>query len=213
MTEWSRNPRLRLPEMPALLPTTYTGRITWLGVNVRREDTLRNVAVDEMVLTFAGNSGESRAGLTRPSCSRVAQQYPRGTEIRNTRQICIVSAEELAQIAASMGITAIDPAWLSTSIAIKGIPGFSLIPPASRLQTENGTTLTVDMENRPCHLPARVIDEDMPDKGRAFKAAAKGLRGVTAWIEREGILRVGDNIFLHIPDQPAWPHLNHARGL
>ena len=199
--------------MPALLPTTYTGHITWLGVNVRREDTLRNVAVDEMALTFAGCDAESRAGLTRPSCSRVVGQYPRGTEIRNTRQICIMSAEELAQIAANMGIAAIDPAWLSTSVVIKGIPDFTLIPPASRLQTPDGTTLTVDMENRPCHLPARVIDEDSPDMGRAFKAAAKGLRGLTAWVEREGILRVGDDIILHIPDQPVWPHLDHARGL
>ena len=199
--------------MPALLPTTFTGRVTWLGVNNDRDQTLRNVAVAEMELTFAGHKGESRAGLTRPSCSRVIGQYPRGTEIRNTRQICMVSAEELAQIAADMGIEAVEPAWLSTSIVIEGIPDFTLIPPASRLITNNGTAITVDMENRPCNLPARVIDEDMPDKGRAFKLAAKGVRGVTGWIEREGMLRVNDEITLHIPDQPTWPHLDQARSI
>lgn len=199
--------------MPALLPTTFTGRITWLGVNIDRDQTLRNVAVDEMNLTLAGLAGESRAGLTRPSCSRVIGQYPRDTEIRNTRQMCIVSAEELAQIAANMGVEAVDPAWLSTSIVISGIPDFSLVPPASRLITKNGTAITVDIENRPCHLPARVIDEDMPDKGRAFKLAAKRLRGVTGWVEREGMLRVNDEITLHVPDQPAWPHLDQARGI
>jgi hypothetical protein len=43
-----------------------------------------------------------------------------------------------------------------------------------------------------------------PGKGAAFKPAAKGLRGVTAWVEREGLFRIGDAITLHIPDQRAW---------
>ncbi len=60
------------------------------------------------------------------------------------------------------------------------------------------------MQNRPCHLPAAVIDEDVPGAGRRFKAAAAGRRGVTAWIEREGILVVGDAVRLHIPDQMPW---------
>lgn len=199
--------------MPALLPTSFSGLITWLGVNRNRDDTLRNLAVEEMALKFSGCDGESRAGLTRPSCSRVVGQYPRDTEIRNTRQLCIVSAEELSTIAANMGIEAVDPAWLSSSIVIKGIPDFSLIPPASRLITSSGTAITVDMENRPCHLPAPVIDAELPNKGRAFKLAAKGLRGVTGWVEREGMLRIGDEITLHIPDQPVWPHLDQARGI
>jgi len=199
--------------MPALLSTGFTGRITWLGVNKDRKDTLRNMAVDEMTLTFAGFASESRAGHTRPSCSRVVGQYPRGTKIRNTRQLCIVSAEELAVIAVNMGLDAIDPAWLGSSVVVEGIPDFTTVPPASRLITQNGTAITVDMENRPCNLPAPVINEDMPDKGRAFKLAAKGLRGVTGWVEREGLLRLGDEITLHIPDQPAWPHLDQARGI
>jgi hypothetical protein len=193
--------------MPALLPTDFKGKIVWLGYNVNRDSTLRNISVDEISATFAGPAGESRAGLTRPSCGRVARQYPRETIIRNTRQFAIVSAEELAVIADKMGIAAIDPAWLGTSIVIQGIPDFSQIPPSSRLQTGSGTTLTIDLENRPCHLPAKVIDEDTNGKGAAFKAAAKGLRGVTAWVEREGLLRLGDEMFLHIPDQPVWPHL------
>lgn len=76
--------------------------------------------------------------------------------------------------------------------------------PASRLQFDTGTTLVVDMENRPCHLPATVIDAHLPGVGRAFKAAAKGRRGVTAWVEREGMLRVGDTVRLHIPGQRVW---------
>ncbi|MEE9454310.1 MAG: sulfurase [Paracoccaceae bacterium] len=199
--------------MPALLPTTYTGRIVWLGYNAARDASLRNALVDEIALSFAGYPSESRAGLTRASCARVTRQYPLGTEIRNTRQLCISSVEELSLIAKNMGIPEIDPAWLSTSILIEGIPDFTQIPPASRLQNQDGTTLCIDMENRPCHLPARVIDEDAPGMGRAFKTAANGLRGVTAWVEREGMLRIGDTMTLHIPDQPVWPHLDSARGI
>ena len=197
--------------MPALLPTNFKGRIAWLGVNTNREDTLCNVSVSEMELTLAGCASESRAGLTRASCGRVQAQYPRGTEIRNTRQLAIVSAEELAIIARNMGVDVIDPAWLSTSMVVEGIADFTMIPPASRLQSSSGATLTVDMENRPCVLPAPVINAHFPDKGKLFKPAAKNLRGVTAWVERAGILRVGDEIVLHIPDQPVWPHLASAR--
>ena len=190
--------------MPALMPTDHTGRIVWLGYNPDRDQSLRNTTVQELPVTFAGFSGESRGGLTRPSCSRVSQQYPRGTEIRNTRQLSIVSAEELAVIAAEMQIDALDPAWIGASIVVEGISDFSHVPPSSRLQTEGGTTLTVDMLNQPCHLPAPVIDADAPGKGRTFKAAAQGRRGVTAWVEREGMLRVGDQLRLHVPDQRAW---------
>ncbi len=192
--------------MPALINAGYSGRITWLGKNTNREKTLRSTSVSEGFASFSGFDGESHAGLTRPSCARVVQQYPRGTNIRNTRQFAVCSAEELRQIAMNMGVSEIDPTWLGNSIIIDGIPDFTLIPPSSRLQSQTGATLVVDMENRPCNLPAKVINEELPEQGRKFKASAKGLRGVTAWVEREGLLRVGDLISLHIPKQPVWPH-------
>ena len=60
------------------------------------------------------------------------------------------------------------------------------------------------MENRPCHLPAKVIDVAAPGKGKTFKIAAKGRRGVTAWVECEGEVRLGDALTLHVPDQRPW---------
>lgn len=198
--------------MPALIKTKFTGEIVWLGVNDDREVSLRGRAIEQMDLSFAGNTGESHSGLTRNSCSRVLAQYPRDTEIRNTRQLSIVSQEELEKIASVMGIDEFDPAWVGASMVIKGIPDFTLVPPNSRLQSPSGATLTIDMENRPCVLPAKVINQDMPSMGPKFKPAAQNLRGVTAWVEREGILRVGDEIILHVPDQPVWPHLAIARG-
>ncbi len=190
--------------MPALSKTDYTGTVTWLGHVADRDKTLRSAPLREAFASFAGFAHESRAGLTRPSCSRVISQYPKGTEIRNTRQFCVVSAEEMAEVAAEIGVDAFNPEWCGATMVIEGIPDFTHIPPSSRLQVESGTTLTVDMENRPCHLPAPVIEEDAPGHGKAFKAAAKNRRGVTAWVEREGWLRVGDTVTLHVPDQRAW---------
>src|SRR5690606_23608163 len=130
--------------------------------------------------------GEDHGTGTRPSCSRVTAQYPRGTIIRNVRQASLVSAEELAAIARVMQIDALDPAWLGATMVIEGIPDFSHVPPSSRLQAPSGATLVIDMENRPCQLPARVIETAMPGIGKRFKPAAEGRRGVTAWVEREG---------------------------
>jgi hypothetical protein len=199
--------------VPALLPTRFTARVTWLGRNPDRSAALETRALTEMALTFAGDAGESHAGLTRPSDSRVLAQYKRGTPIRNTRQLSILSAEDLAAIAPEMGLEALDPALVGASMVIEGIPDFSRVPPSARLQDEaSGTTLTIDMENRPCQLPARPIEARHPGFGKAFKRAAQGRRGVTAWVEREGTIRLGATLRLHIPDQPVWPHLDTARA-
>lgn len=192
--------------MPALKPTDFTATVTFLGAVSDRQARLGSDALDELFASFAGFTGESHAGLTRLSDNRVTSQYPLGTEIRNTRQFSIMSQEELAAIASDMGLEEFDPRWVGASMVISGIADFSLVPPSSRLQFSSGATLTVDMANRPCVLPAPEIDRDHPGGGRKFKPAANGRRGVTAWVEREGVIRVGDQLKLHIPDQPPWPH-------
>jgi len=190
--------------MPALKPTAFTARVVWLGRVADRAARLEAGPLDAADLTFAGIAGEAHGGRTRPSCSRVVAQHPKGTEIANVRQLSVLSVEDLAAIAAEMGVARLDPAWLGASLVIEGIPDFTHVPPSSRLQAPSGATLVIDMENRPCHLPARVIDAHLPGTGRAFKAAAQGRRGVTAWIEREGRIAMGDTLRLHIPDQRAW---------
>lgn len=191
--------------MPALTPTDHYGTITWLGrVPDRATKAIVTLPLTELTLTFAGSEGEVHAGLTRPSCSRVTSQYPKGTPIRNTRQVSIVSAQELAAIAATLGLDSIDPAWVGATVVIDGIPDFSHLPPSSRLQSDSGATLTIDMQNRPCQYPAMTIEAVHPGQGTGFKSAAKGKRGVTAWVEREGVWRLGDRVRLHVPDQRAW---------
>lgn len=190
--------------MPALVPTDLTGRIAWIGLVAAGGNGIRAAARPEVFAGFAGIEGEAHSGLTRPSCSRVTAQHPKGTEIRNVRQVSILAAEEMDGIARDMGLDRLAPEWLGATLVIAGIPNFTHVPPSSRLQADAGTTLVVDMQNRPCHLPAREIETDRPGRGKAFRQAAAGRRGVTAWVEREGPLRVGDALRLHIPDQRAW---------
>ncbi len=192
--------------MPPLIPTTHTARVTWLGYQPVPVEKLviTSAPLAVMPLTFAGYDGEVHAGLTRPSCSRVLKLYPRDTEIRNVRQLSIVSAEEMAEVARDMGLATMDYTWVGASLVLEGIPDFTHLPPSSRLQGPDGVTLVIDMENLPCQEPAVTIEKARPGLGKGFKAAAAGKRGVTAWVEREGILRLGDVMALHIPAQRPW---------
>ncbi len=199
--------------MPALVPTSFTARITWLGVVREDAGTLRSEPLDKVEATLDGFPGEAHGGATRPSCTRVKTQYPkRGTSIRNVRQLTILSAEELAEIAAKMEMEYIDPAWIGVSMIIEGIPDFSHVPPSSRLMAPSGAGIAIDMENRPCIYPGREIEKEAEGFGKRFKPAATDRRGVTAWVEYGGGLAVGDELTLHIPDQPVWAHLAAARS-
>ncbi|WP_121632724.1 MOSC domain-containing protein [Tropicibacter alexandrii] len=191
--------------MPALEPSDYMAEIVWLGVLTMTD---RNAMLSErreaLHLRFDGVEGSVHGGLTRPSCSRVKAQYSRGTEIRNERQVSILSLEELEAIAAAMGVDEIDPARLGATMVVRGLPDFTHVPPSSRLQAPSGATLTVDMENMPCQFPAKSIETVAPGFGKRFKPAAKGRRGVTAWVAREGRVAVGDHLRLHLPMQRPW---------
>ena len=161
-------------------------------------------ARQEWRFSYAGFAGDSHAGLTRPACVRVKQQYAEGTEIRNTRQISILSREELAEVARTLGLHEIIPEWVGANLLLSGIPTLSLLPPSSRLIFAGGASLVVDMENGPCVWPGQVIDQYHPGKGEGFPRAALNRRGITAWVEREGTIAEGDAVSLHIPPQRVY---------
>lgn len=193
--------------MAALVLSAIAGAVVWTGRvrrPVDRDFIIHGEALPELRLTFAGPEGEVHGGLTRPSCSRVLALHPRGTEIANSRQVSIVGAEDLVAIGAELGLDEVDPAWLGAGLVVAGIPDLTHLPPSSRLQGPDGATLVVDMENLPCIEPARTIEAARPGHGKAFKAAAKDRRGVTARVEREGVLRPGDILRLFLPAQRRW---------
>lgn len=187
--------------MPILMPTAITGRVEGLYVNADRDTDLESTGRERVTAGYEGFEGEDHGGLTRPSCSRVKLQYERGTEIRNTRQISILGAEELEAVAAEMGLDTIQPEWIGANLILRGVPQLTQIPPSSRLIFEGGAALVVDMENGPCRFAAEQIERHRPGKGLSFAKVADGRRGVTAWVEKTGDIALGERCTLHIPPQ------------
>jgi hypothetical protein len=173
-------------------------------VNATPNEDLSSSRIESVDITYAGFEGESHSGLVRASCVRVRGQYAEGTEIRNTRQISIVSVEELTLIAEAMDIDTLEPEWLGANLLLSGIPDFSKIPPSTRMIFASGASLVVDLENSPCKYPGEIIERHHPGKGELFPKAAYGRRGVTAWVEREGHISTGEAIKLHIPPQRSY---------
>ena len=170
-------------------------------VNTTPDEDLSSSRIPSVRVSYEGLEGESHSGLVRSSCVRVRHQYTQGTEIRNTRQISIVSAEDLAVIADTMGIDELKPEWLGGNLLVSGIPDFSQIPPSTRMIFDGGASLVVDLENSPCKYPGEIIERHHPGFGKLFAKAAVGRRGITAWVEREGHINTGDSIRLYIPPQ------------
>jgi len=189
--------------MPVLVETEFSGEITWLGM-VPADSGIQAEARELLELGFHGIAGERHEGAERASCVRVKNLYETGTQIRNVRQMTILSEEELALIAADIGLDQVDPRHLGATMVIRGIPDFTFVPPSARLQGAEGVTLTVDMENRPCILPGREIEKDHAGYGPKFKTAAASRRGITAWVERPGQVKLGDELRLFVPDQRGW---------
>ena len=180
---------------------SLVARVAAILLNSTPDEDLSTRRIESVAVNYAGLEGESHSGLVRASCSRVRHQYPQGTEIRNTRQISIVSVEELALIAETMGIDGLQPEWLGANLLLSGIPNFSQIPPSTRMIFDGGAALVVDLENSPCKYPGEIIERHRPGFGDRFARAAVGKRGVTAWVEREGRISNGDSIRLFIPPQ------------
>lgn len=193
--------------------TEFSGRVVWIGSVEDRGSSLRSKPQEQARLEFSGIGSESHGGLTRPACARVELLHETGTEIRNVRQVTIVSAEEMAMIADDIGLGSLSPSLVGANLVVEGIPNLTLVPPGSRLQFSSGATLTVDMRNLPCNLPAREIEFEAPGHGRAFKTAARNRRGITSWVEREGPVSIGDSIRLLVPGQPEWPELRSQRTI
>lgn len=188
--------------MAILKPTEIYGEILFLGVNSKRDHSLESEPRERVSVGYDGFDGEAHGGLTRPSCSRVKAQYPRGTEIRNSRQLTIVSVEEMEAVAADMGgPEPIKPHWIGANLMLRGMPDLTLLPPASRLIFEGGVAVTVDMQNGPCRFASELIEGYWPGVGLSFAEHARDRRGVTAWVEKTGVLSLGERCRLHIPPQ------------
>jgi MOSC domain-containing protein YiiM len=182
------------------------GRVERCLIGADRKSGLEKSTTNSLTLTFDGIVGDCHSGPTMLSDGRTLRQYPRGIVLKNRRQVSIVSVEEMAEIAALLGIPAILPEWLGANLLISAIPDLTLLPPATRMMFTSGATLIVDLENEPCKYPAEIIEKHHPGHGLAFPKTAKHKRGLVAWVEREGDIATGDTIRLFLPPQRLWKH-------
>ncbi len=158
---------------------------------------------ETLELGFDGIEADFHAGATRRTGGR-EPWYPRGTEIRNERQLSILSFEELAEIAGDLAIPTVLPEWIGGNLVLTGIPRLSLLPPRTLVFFEHGVTLKIDGDNGPCRLSGRSIAAHHPERDGLdlqFVKAAKHKRGLVAWVEKLGRLSVGEAFEARLPEQ------------
>ncbi len=161
--------------------------------------------VEALDLGFDGVLGDHHQGVTRRSGGR-EPWYPRGTEIRNERQLSIVAADELAIVAGRMDLAEVRPGWIGANMVLGGVPGLSMLPPGTLLFFSGGATLKVDGQNVPCRIAGRSIADHarMPDRDAGallFPKVARRLRGIVAWVEKPGRIAAGEKVSVRIPEQ------------
>ena len=161
--------------------------------------------VATLELGFDGIAGDVHGGQTRRSGGR-EPWYRRGTEIRNERQISLVSADELDLVAGRMGVAEIHAEWVGANLRIGGIAHLSMLPAGTLLFFAGGATIKIDAQNRPCRIAGRQVAsraamEDVEAGALAFVTAAKRLRGLVGWVEKPGVVRTGENVKARLPEQ------------
>jgi hypothetical protein len=184
--------------------TTLSATLAWVGWSPGPDFVTQ--PAERLELSYEGIPGDLHAGLFRESGAR-EPWYPRRTPMRNERQLSILSAEELAEVASTMGIAALDPAWIGGNLLLSGVPGLSSLPPRSILMFPSGAAIRIDGDNGPCRSSGRSIAAatGVPAHEFEFVKAAKYKRGLVGWVEREGAVSPGDSIKIRVWEQALYP--------
>lgn len=165
------------------------------------------VAVARLELDWGGPIGDRHHGLTMTSDARQKPVFPRGTIIRNHRQVSIIDVAELAEIAARMGIAEIAPGTIAENIATSGLPRLTSLAPMTRLVFSSGAVIMTGGENLPCVIAGRLVTasgatrlaDGQPSDPSAFVKAAMARRGITGWVEHPGVISPGDTVRVVAP--------------
>ncbi len=160
-------------------------------------------ATDSLTLGFEGIAGDRHGGFTRRSGGR-EPWYPRGTEMRNERQLSLLAPDDLVAIAKGMEVPEIRPEWIGGNLLISGISDFTLLPPRTCLFFASGVTIRIDGLNVPCRFSGRSVASHYPErKGLdiAFVRAGRYARGLVGWVEKPGVMRAGEAMEVRVPEQ------------
>jgi hypothetical protein len=155
--------------------------------------------VDELELDWGGPLGDRHHGLTMASDTRQKDVFPRGTTIRNHRQISIVDVAELESISEALGIGVIAPGVIADNICTEGIPGLTELPRMTRLLFAGGAVVMLGGENFPCTIAGALVGAQYGTAAEKFPKAAMGRRGVTGWVEHPGLIHAGASIEVRLP--------------
>lgn len=158
--------------------------------------------VDEVEVQWEGFVGDKHFGFTKKAGSG-QNPYAKGAEVRNTRQVSIVSREELAEVAGKLDLPAIEPSWVGANLMISGVPDLTQLPSGSRLYFENGVGIVIEGPNMPCTTAGGSLQAqypDRPDITTAFPKQAMGKRGLVGWVEKPGTIRTGEAVTVRLAE-------------
>ena len=163
--------------------------------------------LEKATFTLEGMIGDKHSGLTMMSRTH-HPEFSEKIEMANTRQLSIMSVEELFSISKELGIKEIKPEWMSANLLLSGIPNLSKLPTGTRLHFSGGLIIYNEGQNFPCKTTARIVQEQYPEvEGiqKIFIKTAMQKRGLIAWVEHPSELLNGADCFVELP--PAWENL------
>ncbi|RUT35105.1 molybdenum cofactor sulfurase [Arsenicitalea aurantiaca] len=190
---------------PFIRARTLEGRVTQLLA--AEGSSFETTAVPALDLSYEGIPADRHSGLLRKSGPR-EPWYPRGTEMRNERQLSILGQDELLALARDLDIPCLAAEWIGGNLVLEGVPHVSLLPPRTLLMFDGGVTIRIDGDNGPCRKSGAMIArhvEGRPDLEFAFVKIAQHRRGVLGWVERAGRITAGETVRVRIWEQQPYP--------
>ncbi len=180
-----------------------TGTVGSLWVNGRQMPVLK--------FKFDGPVGDDHAGMTRELDGHdgdyvATSRLKKGHGIFNWRTWTAISIEEMYEVEHTLALK-IPGGCLLENIIICGIPGFSQLPPTSRLvfpKKDDGSQviLAVWEENGPCDGVGKRLQNHYPEQDKLstrFIAAARHKRGVMGFVISEGYVENDDVVEVYPP--------------
>ncbi len=156
--------------------------------------------VESLELDWGGPIGDRHHGETMASDTRQAKVFPRGTAIRNHRQLSFVDAAELAcDRRSAWASSGSRPGIIAENICTEGLPELTAMPRMTRLLFPSGAAIMLGGANAPCTIAGGMVAQAYGSRAEAFPKAAIGRRGVTGWVERPATICPGDPITVVLP--------------
>ena len=151
-------------------------------------------SVEKIELDWGGIPGDRHYGEHMTTNSREAHAFPRGSIIKNYRQISLVDVSELNEIARSMELDDLKPGTIGDNICTEGLVHLTATPAMTRMVFPSGASIMTGGENNPCTIAGAMVGARYGTLPHKFPKAAMHLRGITGWVERPGIISVGDSV-------------------